>query len=96
MYRKAPTDKELEAACITLDEWIGDPVQVWPDNALPVRVLLAMRTQWRTGMSGRTGLDYSALPEIWRRLKVPPADRDEVFEALQHLELAALEAMHED
>lgn len=54
-----------------------------------------MRTQWRTGMGGATGLDYSVLPEIWRRLKVPPGDRDDVFSGLQAIEQAALEAMHE-
>lgn len=53
-----------------------------------------MRTQWRTGPAGRTGLDYGVLPEVWRRLKVPPGERDEAFAMLGVLEVAALEAMH--
>lgn len=53
-----------------------------------------MRTQWRVGMAGYTGLDYSVLPEIWRRCKVPPDERDTVFSDLQVIELAALSAMH--
>lgn len=44
-------------------------------------------------MSGPTGLDYSALPEIWRRLKVKKKDRDQVFADLQVMELAALSVM---
>lgn len=74
---------------------MGDGViDVWPENTTVVRVFLAMRTQWRTGPAGRTGLDYGVLPEIWRRLKVPPAERGEAFSLLGVLEVAALEAMH--
>jgi hypothetical protein len=53
-----------------------------------------MGTQWRTGMGGPTGLDYGVLPEIWRRLKVPPDERDDVFADLRVLETAALNEMH--
>lgn len=72
------------------------PLLVWPDNYQAVRVFLTMRTQWRPGPGGATGLDYSALPEVWRRTQTKPADRDDVFHALQMLESAALTAMHED
>lgn len=71
-----------------------EAIQVWPENVTTVRVFLAMRTQWRTGPMGRTGLDYGVLPEVWRRLKVPTGERDEAFALLGVMELAALEAMH--
>lgn len=61
-----------------------------------MQVFAAMRTQWRVGMSGPTGLDYAALPEVWRRCQVAPHQRNEVFLDLQVLEQAALAAMHED
>lgn len=77
------------------DLLIDQTIDVWPENVTAVRVFLAMRTQWRTGPAGRTGLDYGALPEVWRRLKVPPAERDEVFSMLGVLEMAALSAMHD-
>lgn len=70
------------------------PVQVWPENLPAVRVFLAMRTQWLSTAGGLIGLNYAALPELWRRLKVPPDKRDEVFADLQVIEFAALEAMH--
>lgn len=69
-------------------------VEVWPENWHPMRVFSAMSTQWRTGMNGATGLDYAVLPEIWRRTKTPPADRDDVFDCLQIMEVAALDHMH--
>lgn len=72
----------------------GESLRVWPENIAVTRVFLAMQTQWRTGMSGPTGLDYGALPEVWRRLKVLPAERDETFADLRVIEIAALNAMH--
>ena len=68
---------------------------VWPDNRQAVNVFLAMRTQWNCGAGGAVGLMYSSLPEVWRRLKVPHADRDEIFTSLRALEAAALDAMRE-
>lgn len=67
-------------------------VEVWPDNLLSANVFISMSTQWRrAGMSGAcVGLDYSVLPEMWRRAKVPPALRDEVFDDLRVMEEAAL------
>lgn len=53
-----------------------------------------MRSQWRAGMGGYYGLDLNVLPEIWRRLKVPIADRDDVFESLLLMQDAALEVIH--
>ncbi len=68
---------------------------MWPDNELSVRVFTAMGTQWRVGPGGATGMDYNALSEIWRRLKVPNSERDAVFEDLQVMEMSALVAMNE-
>jgi Phage related hypothetical protein (DUF1799) len=52
-----------------------------------------MQTQWRTGMSGATGLDYSALNEVWERLDVPLSRRDDVFQDIRVMENAALKTM---
>ena len=57
-----------------------------------VNVFVSMLTQWRVaGMDGvRVGLDYGVLPEMWRRCKVPPAERDQVFQDLRLMEDTAL------
>lgn len=58
-----------------------------------------MRTQWRyvSGMAGMmaTGLDYSALAEVWERTKTPKKDRDSIFSDLVVMEAAAMEIMNE-
>lgn len=88
--------QEASALGLKPDDFIGRPVVVWPENRQAVQVFLAMRTQWRIGMNGPTGLDYSVLPEIWRRTKVPPQDRDRVFEEIQLIEGGALAEIHKD
>lgn len=53
-----------------------------------------MSTQWIAGMSGFTGLNYAALAEVWRRVKIPKRERDEVFHHLRVIEVSALNTMH--
>ena len=68
---------------------------VWPCNRESVYVFTQLDTQWRISMAGATGLDYAALPEVWRRARVPQVRRDAVFADLRLMERAALAAMHE-
>lgn len=35
--------------------------EVWPENYEAFLLFMDMQTQWRTGMSGPTGLDYNTL-----------------------------------
>jgi len=36
-------------------------VEVWEENTEVFMLFATMQTQWRTGMSGPTGLDYNVL-----------------------------------
>lgn len=80
---------------MTLADFDEGPFEVWPDCWQSLMVFVALRTQWRVGFSGPTGLDYSALPEVWRRTKTAPADRDDVFADIEVMQDAALEVMRE-
>ena len=53
-----------------LDEDLEVEVELYPENILPMQVFFAMQTQWRIGMGGATGLDYTALPVVEARLGV--------------------------
>lgn len=55
-----------------------------------MQVFMAMQTQWRIGMGGATGLDYSALPVVEDRLNVPKQRRAECFRGLQIIEREVL------
>lgn len=66
MYTPGPTAAEAAAFGLTLEEASGDATEIWPDNVRSVNVFVAMSTQWRVGIAGASGLDYSALREIGR------------------------------
>ena len=71
------------------------PFEVWPDNWCAVQAFLAMQTQWRTGMAGATGLDYTPLPGVMRLIGLSRADWPEAFEGLRTLEDEALKIFRE-
>lgn len=78
---------------MTLAEAQGAPIEVWLCNLQSVNVFRSMGSQWRYGMAGATGLDYSALPVIMHMRGVKPADRAEVFDDVREMEDEALETM---
>lgn len=96
LYRKAPTLQEAQAWGLTVEEATGPPFGVWPDLMPPVNVFSAMQTQWRTGMAGATGLDYTALPAVMRLMGMPRADWPEAFDAIRVLEDEALNIFREE
>jgi hypothetical protein len=71
-------------------------VALLPINELPFEVFCAMDTQWRVGAAGATGLDYSALPAVFRLMGVQRSRWTPIWDALRVMERAALEVMHED
>lgn len=68
---------------------------VWPENWPAFCVFEAMRTQWRVGMGGYTGLDYAALPACMKLCEIKAADRTEVFERVRQMENEALKFFDE-
>ncbi|MGZ9713899.1 DUF1799 domain-containing protein [Glaciimonas sp. GNP009] len=76
-----------------MEEASGPPVDIWPDNLTVINVFVAMSTQWRVGMAGATGLDYTALPHVMRLVGVLPKERADVFNGIRTMEDVALETM---
>ena len=80
-------------------------VRVMPENWHALRVFIGMARQWHwvVGMAGarRISLRYEALPQELAAIKptLPPQTRQpyaKLFEQLQELESAALEAMAQE
>lgn len=88
MSEKAAKRLEKQGAAV-LDE-----VFVWPENWESVAFFMDYcRTQWRVGMGGATGLDYSAVLTCLRTLRLGRERTDEVFADVRTMESAALAAM---
>lgn len=70
-----------------------DTVFVWAENWPAVDLFIALGTQWRSGASGATGIDYTSVPVVLRMRGTPRRDWPELFESLQVMERAALDEM---
>ncbi|MDQ7987074.1 DUF1799 domain-containing protein [Pseudomonas sp. G34] len=64
-----------------------EEVEVWPCSWPAFRVFEALSTQWRVGVRGATGLDYTALPVTARMLGIAARS---VFDDIRVMEAAAL------
>lgn len=64
---------------------------LWPDNEASFVLFTRLQTQWRTGMSGATGLDYHGVGAAVRMMGKPMTP--ELFSDVQLMERAALIAM---
>ena len=71
-------------------------MKIWPDNVSSVNVFIAMSTQWRVGMNGATGLDYTAMPSVMKFTGVKKKDRSDVFNDVRTMEDAALTQMQKN
>lgn len=70
-------------------------VTVWPDNWSAVRVFQMLSTQWRSGMSGPTGIDYATLPAVMQMAGIRKKERSDLFDCIRIMEGAALTVIHE-
>jgi hypothetical protein len=67
--------------------------EVWPENWPAFHLFCTVQTQWRCGHAGPTGLDYTPLLALMDRMKLSDEDHDALFDDVQTLERAALDAM---
>lgn len=72
-----------------------DTFEVWPDN-WRVWCLFdrRMRTQWRSGPGGYTGLDYNVLFDLFALMDLSKVERTEMLDDIGVLEDAALAEIH--
>ena len=74
---------------------LDETVEVYPDNWPTFLVMEAMGTQWRVGMAGRTGLDYSVIPAVMSLIGIPKKTRSQIFRDIRVMEDEALLVMSE-
>lgn len=65
-----------------------DEFEIWPENVEPVSLFMKMQTQWRIGVAGITGLDYSGVMAALTFMGVPHTP--ELFGKIQVMERAVL------
>lgn len=93
MYARAPTEHELAAAGLTAEDFEGEAAEVWPENQQAYFLFADLRTQWRVGMGGPTGLDYMVLYAKLDRMRLSDEEADDLEGDIRTMEYAALEQM---
>lgn len=66
-------------------------VDVWPDNWQSVLLFIDLGTQWRVGMTGYVGLDYSAVPVVMTLRGIEQSEREQAFSDIRVMESAVLD-----
>lgn len=95
MYERAPDEKELAAFGMTLDDVAAEPVDIWPEHVQAFELFNFMGTQWRTGVSGPTGLDYGVMYRKMDRMKLSEEEYDQLEADVMVMERTALGCIHE-
>lgn len=93
LYRKQDDPRELAAFGLSPDDFPPVVVDIWPENEQAFDLFTALRTQWRIGFGGPTGLDYNVLHHRMDRLGLTPERYDELEGEVQILEHAALDEL---
>jgi hypothetical protein len=70
-------------------------VYVWPDNWRSVAMFVELMTQWRVGMAGPVGLDYSAVAALFSIRGTSGARRRRMLDDLRVMEAAVLTKIRE-
>lgn len=95
MYQKSESDRPKMVGFDLFSMAKEEEIDVWPECVQAFQFFLRLRTQWRVGMAGATGLDYAAVDVLMRMDDVPAEQASSLFEDIHMMEYEALEAMAE-
>jgi hypothetical protein len=93
LYEREATAAELAAFGLKPSDYAG-VVWYWPDTRQAVDLFSRVRTQWRIGLNGATGLSYGDICPLMDRMRLSEDDWDALFADLQLMEQEALDAMY--
>ncbi|ANM45883.1 hypothetical protein HAZELMIKA_15 [Klebsiella phage vB_KaeD_HazelMika] len=94
MFKRQPTDQELEDYGLTREDYDNqDPEILLFDESMyqSWETFCAMQTQWRSAGAGAYGLDYNVLPMLFRIYKID--DEEMALNDIRVMEGEALKAM---
>ncbi|MFZ6801926.1 DUF1799 domain-containing protein [Undibacterium sp. Di24W] len=84
----------MNAAGLTPEDYAGEAIPVFEDNEPVWLLFISLRTQWRVGTNGNTGLDYNVLYKKLDRMNLDDEEYSQMEYDISILEYAALEEMH--
>ena len=85
-----PTEDELRDTGFVPEDYETDPLDLWPENEPAIDLFSSISTQWRTGFSGPTGLDYNVLFSRMARMNLDDQTHERLFQDIRVIEGEAL------
>ncbi|MCT6721656.1 DUF1799 domain-containing protein [Acidovorax sp. K2F] len=94
-YVPAYTEAEAHSEGWELEDYESETLEVWPDNERAMDAFRRVGTRWMYGAMGGvpTGLRWEAIYPLIDRMGLEPGEWDELVDALQVMEIAAIETM---
>ena len=89
-----PTAAELQGTGLKVEDY-AEVVEVWPENWPSWCLWVEMGNQWRIGMAGIAGLDYTPLFLRMDRMNLDDERWNELFHDVRVCEAAALREMRQ-
>lgn len=69
-------------------------IEVWPEHWDAFQLFSMLRTQWRVGAKGPTGLDYGVVFSCMDTLRIKRRARIEMLDDIRVMEREALDQMY--
>ena len=89
-----PTAAELQGTGLKVEDY-AEVVEVWPENWPSWCLWVEMGNQWRIGVGGIAGLDYTPLFLRMDRMSLDDERWNELFHDIRVCEAAALKEMRQ-
>jgi hypothetical protein len=86
----AEVNQAAAAFGLVVDSGGPQPLELWAELLPAVLIFQGMRTQWRVGPNGATGLDFCALPVVEQRMRITRRQSREAFPYLVVMQDEAL------
>ena len=94
MYAAEDDPTELAAFGFLPDDYAEKTLELWPENEESISLFSSVSTQWRTGMSGPTGLDYNVLFTRMERMHLDDQAHERLFQDIRVIESEALKIIN--
>lgn len=96
LYWKRPTADDLRGTKYRVSDYDDQEpqVDVWPEHWDSIMLFRRYSTQWRVGMGGAAGLDYTVFQNELKQKGVKGKKFERIMDDLGIIEMAALEHLH--
>lgn len=79
----------------SVGDLLEEDIEIWPDVWPGFNLFESMSTQWRVGMGGAFGLDYTVLPIVAKYMEVSDEYMPLAFNDIRTMESEVLKKMAE-